>query len=160
MGDTALHLAVRANNFDCTEAFIQCSADLSIRNEVNWPSGILHEWNIRIKLKVAGTKQKIKVLGYTKYAVNFYCFIIFCFERVRHGLTLILTSDVTEGHSKCEHMLEKCCTISFRSHVFKGLHLSQALTKTEMELIELLAHFNLVDCIIIFFNELNTLTCK
>ncbi|XP_025084720.1 uncharacterized protein LOC112558479 isoform X2 [Pomacea canaliculata] len=34
VGDTALHLAVRANNFDCTEALIQCSADLSIRNEM------------------------------------------------------------------------------------------------------------------------------
>ncbi|KAL8623806.1 hypothetical protein ACOMHN_059887 [Nucella lapillus] len=32
VGDTALHLAVRRNNFDCAEALIQCSADLTIRN--------------------------------------------------------------------------------------------------------------------------------
>ena len=35
VGDTALHLAVRQDNFDCAEALIQCSADLSIRNGVS-----------------------------------------------------------------------------------------------------------------------------
>lgn len=32
VGDTALHLAVRKDNFDCVEALIQCTADLSMRN--------------------------------------------------------------------------------------------------------------------------------
>ncbi|KAK7098777.1 serine/threonine-protein phosphatase 6 regulatory ankyrin repeat subunit B-like isoform X2 [Littorina saxatilis] len=31
-GDTALHLAVRNDNFECAEALIQCSADLTVRN--------------------------------------------------------------------------------------------------------------------------------
>ena len=34
-GDTALHLAVKANNYETTEALLQCCADLTIRNKVS-----------------------------------------------------------------------------------------------------------------------------
>ncbi|XP_012941148.1 serine/threonine-protein phosphatase 6 regulatory ankyrin repeat subunit A [Aplysia californica] len=33
-GDTALHLAVKADNYDTTEALLQCCADLTIRNKM------------------------------------------------------------------------------------------------------------------------------
>ncbi|XP_076450960.1 uncharacterized protein LOC143286908 isoform X2 [Babylonia areolata] len=123
VGDTALHLAVRRDNFDCAEALIQCSADLSIRNgmgqtAVDEAEGPMKEMLQKCRLDPVQAVLTGNGSALINHLRHNWCSVL---SIVKLGVVAALEA----GHSKCLSNLLKWTWASCTTEVKEGKNLIQ-----------------------------------
>ncbi|KAK0060373.1 E3 ubiquitin-protein ligase MIB1 [Biomphalaria pfeifferi] len=122
-GDTALHVAVKGDNYDTVEALLQCSADVTVRNKLAQSPVDIAQGEI---LNLLSQYQPGPLAAYhagksnslTRILNNFWCDVNYC--KVQDGMSLLdlVQSKAEEGEEPtvCARIIEDFKPVSELVH--------------------------------------------